>query len=308
MSMPISQFLNTSQRPDLGELSYPLPSSTENIGGPSNNKIRISHYGQTTVVSHRDPGAVFNERGFPPASIVKINTGNTDDLVYIKKIDDRLTAIVNGVAIKLDIDESNPNGNQAKLFITTYGGKDTVIVDPDVKTDVHIDTGKDEDQVETGGGHAQVYLGDDADIGILGAGGGELYGQGGDDELYGGPAGSAHLVGGSGTNTMMSNLQRSDDQATWIVAQGENDKIRSRSFTTIKIESQSAYVLVNPEVPTHIDIAENAGKTETVALWAGDEQEKTDVTYTGRQDDEKDIKRTQQEPRSESEENALWPN
>ncbi|OKO48933.1 hypothetical protein [Pseudomonas sp. BTN1] len=307
MSMPINQFLNASQRPDLGDLSYPLPSSTENVGGP-NNKIIISHYGQTAVVSHRDPGAVFNERGFHPASTVKINTGNSDDLVYIKKFDNRLTAIVNGAAIKLDIDESNPSGNQAKLFITTYGGKDTVIVDPDVKTDIHIDTGADDDQVETGGGHAQVYLGNGADIGKLGAGGGELYGQDGDDELHGGTAGSAHLVGGSGSNTMMSNLQRSDDQATWIVAQGENDKIRSRSFTTIKIESQSAYVLVNPEVPTHIDIAENAGNTETVALWAGNEEENVDVTYTGRQDDEKDIKRTQQGPRSESEENALWPN
>ncbi|MGY2398417.1 hypothetical protein [Pseudomonas sp. SDO5271_S396] len=308
MSMPINQFLNIDPRPELGNLSYPLPQSIDtSTGWDGNSNIRIANYGGTKVTTHRDQGAAFDERGFYPASEVKINTGNSDDIVHIKKIDGRITAIANGVAIKLDIDESNRSGNQAKLFIKTHGGDDTVIIDPDVKTEVTIDTGEGNDQVMTGGGHAQVHLGNGDDLGVLGQGGGELSGEAGDDKLYGGTAGAAHLSGGSGSNIMMSGIQRTDDQSTWILAQGEHDKIMVRSLTTIRIESQSAYTVVLPDAQAQIQITETAGNTETVSLESGSDDNDMNVTFTGRNEVGKDTQRTQQAPRNEQEKMICGP-
>lgn len=293
----------------LSQSNYTAPTPTPTNSYVTRNtdgeiRVKVEDYSNTRIKTYPRQEPQTPGQNYRPANKIEIHTESENDVINLSMKDGRVLATINGVSVFLDSDGSS---GSAKIHISTNEGNDKITIAPQVKATLTINTGDGKDTVITGGGSAQVYLGDGDDTAVLGAGGGELYGQDGDDKLYGGPAGSAHLSGGSGRNIMMSNLQRSDDQATWILAQGENDKIRARSFTTMRIESQSAYVVVHPEVQAQIHIAENAGNTETVALWAGREEENISVTYTGRNEVEKDNQRTQQAPRTESEENALWP-
>lgn len=270
--------------------AYPSPTVTEpsvNVNGSLTP--RRDQYGTVLVVTTPDPGAPQNVNGrtYHPASEVRIYTGHADDKIDIKVINDRVVAIINGQAVKLDIDASNPEGNQGKLFIDSGGGDDRVKIAPDVKTSVTIHTGPGKDTVSTGGGYAQVYLGDGDDTGELAYGGGELYGENGDDTLAGG-TGSNFINGGAGKNTIRGGTP-SDSSRTAISAEGISDTIIGRSDNTyIQTKAQFTSIKLYRQFDTEVDIHESAGNTETNEYKSRQHVTDGDIRFSGRFDPAKD--------------------
>ncbi|WP_219270078.1 calcium-binding protein [Pseudomonas sp. Xaverov 259] len=271
-------------------ISYPQPTATEpsiNVNGTLTP--RRDQYGSVLVVTTPDPGVPINVigRAYHPASDIKIYTGHVDDKIDIKVMNDRVVAIINGQAVNLDINASNSDGNQGKLFIDSGGGDDNVTIGPDVKVNVTIHTGPGKDTVSTGGGYAQVHLGDGNDTGKLGSGGGELHGENGDDILTGG-TGSNFINGGAGKNTIMGG-KPSDSSRTAISAVGTSDTIIGRSDDTyIQTKAQFTVIKLYRQFDTEVDIHETAGNTETNEYKSRQHEADGDIRFSGRFDPTKD--------------------
>ncbi|WP_338574258.1 calcium-binding protein [Pseudomonas canadensis] len=276
----------------IGLSSYAL-STLQHSDTPNNTntelKPEVKHYGAaTTITTLPDPGANIGADGRRPAKSVTITTDGADDVIKITKDKNNdLFAEINGVSVKLDINETNQFGSQGTLFIDAGDGDNEVSIASDVKASVTIKTGNGADRVVTGGGFASVHLGAGRDNGVLGDGGGELYGEDDDDELFGGEGGSNHLHGGSGNNYLQSGRAGSRDQTTWIHAEGNEDKIVAYSTSTVNTKSEFTEITVEADVETYINIDESAGETITRAH-VNDDKEPDNVTFTGRNEPPKD--------------------
>lgn len=160
-----------------------------------------------------------------PYKNVTIDTGNQNDRIHLRLgTDQKLTADINGKSYPLNL-ESQP------LFtvkINTNGGADRITIDENVKNILEINTGDGNDYFEGGGGIATVHLGDGDDQAYLGLGG-SLFGENGNDYLVGGSGWRNRLMGGSGSNIMISGKLGDADQSTSIRGSGDHDTMTALS-------------------------------------------------------------------------------
>lgn len=170
----------------IGFLPHVLPTPQHSDTPNDTNKElkpKVEHYGAaTTITTLPDPSANIGADGRRPAKSVTITTDSADDVIKITKDKNNdLFAEINGVSVKLDINEANQFGSQGTLFIDAGDGDNEISIASDVKVRVSIETGKGDDRVVTGGGFAKVYSRGGRDDVVLGDGGGEVSG---DDKLY----------------------------------------------------------------------------------------------------------------------------
>ncbi|MGY2271939.1 MULTISPECIES: M91 family zinc metallopeptidase [Pseudomonas] len=134
---------------------------------------------------------------------VRITTSDKADQVRIHAgADGQVNARINGQLHQLPLDRGDP---YQTLIITTAGGDDRVVVDPDINVAVNISTGDGNDRIIAGGGNTRVFAGKGDDFIRLGSGKGLAFGEDGNDLMLAG-TGDAVMSGGKGEDRMYAGL------------------------------------------------------------------------------------------------------
>ena len=126
----------------------------------------------------------------------------------------------------IDIEKFLTASDVNRIHIVVCEGDDQVQVDEKLRTDVLIDAGDGDDQIQAGGGDTIVLAGDGDDQVQMGTGNDIVLGGAGDDKLEGdrgldlliGGLGEDELVGGKGQDILVGGSTTSDDDEAALQA------------------------------------------------------------------------------------------
>ncbi|MBI6563581.1 M91 family zinc metallopeptidase [Pseudomonas synxantha] len=147
-----------------------------------------------------------------------VETGASPDHIHVGSWPgDRLRILINDKAYFFSI--TPPQGPEQSLLIATKGGRDSVIIDDDVKLRATVEGGGDDDYLQAGGGRTSLYGGKGRDVMRLGSGLGYAEGNDDDDALIGG-SGNAAMYGNNGKDLLIGGFGPESKQ---IYMDGGND-------------------------------------------------------------------------------------